>query len=495
MADWSTEEPAGVWSPGLPMALEFTEILGISCPQMTCVASHRGGQLFEYAAATQDSFQVDLHNSCMQTKIHNSSSPIHVFEETAHEFKVDMDMMKMKMHRYPPSIRALGESHAVPGIVSIGPYHHGRDQLKKAEKVKHVAAYHCIRESGRSVQEMYNAVVSVAYDARLLYDEDVMAGIGNSDFLPMMFYDACFLAQYLAWRTGRSKELDPSLRSFFDFNCKGIHRDVMLLENQLPWRVVAAVMSFRPVPLEKLVATWRHYLRDRKVAGSSSTSLDESYEPPHLLGLFRFYVAGSSSINKPPTVAIDSVSISISAIELAEIGITLTANETTDLAHMGLTKRGAFFAELSLAPLSLTDGRASRLINMAALELSTTSNFRHARAEDSAVCSYLRLLAMLVNREEDVHQLRTKGILQGGSGLTNKEALDFFTRLQSRLPHGQCYVHTMIQIENYRLKRRIRIKVYAFVYRNIKTIITVITVTAALTGIFGTLMSLKARLH
>ncbi|CAO2145771.1 unnamed protein product [Urochloa humidicola] len=349
---------------------------------------------------------------------------------------------------------------------------------------------------------MYDAVVSVAYDARRLYDDDVMAGIGDDDFLPMMFYDACFLVQYLVLRTGPSKNMDPSLRSFFDFNSKAIHRDVMLLENQLPWRVVATMMSFRPVPLdlEKLIARWRHYLRDRKgTEQKPSTSLlaldNDGYEPPHLLGLFRYYVVGSSTKLLPTVANKESISISVSAIELAEIGVTLKANETTDLAHMGLNKRGAFFTELSLAPLSLTDGRASRLINMAALELCTTSSFRHARAEDSAVCSYLRLLSMLVNREDDVHELRTKGILQGGSGLTNKEALDFFTKLQSRLPHGPCYVRTMLQIENYRAKRRMRIKVYAFVYRNIKTIVTVITATAALFGIFGTLISLKARLH
>ncbi|CAN6362439.1 unnamed protein product [Urochloa humidicola] len=493
MADWTMEEPAAVWAPGLPMALAFTEIFG-SCPKTS-------GQLFEHAA-TQESFEVDLHNT--QMMVHNNGSPIRVFEEKAHEFKVDMDMMKMRMHRYPPSVQALGESHTVPRLVAIGPYNHGRDQLKKAEKAKHVAAYHCIRESEQSVQEMYDAVVSVAYDTRRLYDDDVMAGISDDDFLPMMFYDACFLVQYLVWRTSGSKNMDPSLRSFFDFNSKLIHRDVMLLENQLPWRVVATVMSFRPVPLEKLIAPWRHYLRDRKVvAEQKPTSLaldDDSYEPPHLLGLFRYYVVGSSSssssITKLPTLAkIASISISVSAIELAEIGITLKANETTDLAHMGLNKRGAFFAELSLAPLSLTDGRASRLINMAALELCTTSEFLHARAEDSAVCSYLRLLSMLVNREDDIHELRKKGILQGGSGLTNKEALDFFTGLQSRLPEGPCYVLTMIQIENYRVKKRMQIKVYAFVYRNIKTILTIITATAALVGIFGTLITLKARLH
>jgi hypothetical protein len=68
------------------------------------------------------------------------------------------------------------------------------------------------------------------------------------------------------------------------------------------------------------------------------------------------------------------MSFSVSAIELAEIGITLTASKTTELVHMCVNKKGNLFAELSLAPLSLDYTRASVLLNMAALELCVTSD-------------------------------------------------------------------------------------------------------------------------
>ena len=42
------------------------------------------------------------------------------------------------------------------------------------------------------------------------------------------------------------------------------------------------------------------------------------------------------------------MSFSVSAIELAEIGITLTASKTTELVYMGVNKKGNLFAELSL---------------------------------------------------------------------------------------------------------------------------------------------------
>jgi hypothetical protein len=180
---------------------------------------------------------------------------------------------------------------------------------------------------------------------------------------------------------------------------------------------------------------------------------------------------------------IKKLSFPVSASELAEMGIDLTAKDTTELAQVGIKKKRCFFAELSLPPLSLTEARASRLVNMAALELCTTTDFLSVKEEDSAVCSYLRLLCMMVQREEDVQELRAKGILQG-AGLTNKETLYFFTRFQG-LPHGLCYARVLYGIDTYRVDRWMSIMVHAFVYRNKKTILTTFSILSLVTSILG----------
>ncbi|KAF8645020.1 hypothetical protein HU200_014146 [Digitaria exilis] len=501
MDNWTMEPP--VWAPAFPVEYQYaaTEIFG-NCLQISGPSSSGGHLLVESAQATHneliepteahDQFEVNLIN--MEAQIHDNT--ICEFEETTQEFQVDMDTMKMKIHRYPASLRGFDEYSSVPRMVAMGPYHHGQvlqDQLKKVEKVKYVAAYHCVIESGHSLQEVYDAVVSAAHVARHLYDNDVMAGIGDDDFLPMMFYDACFLVQYMLWCTPSASEMEGSLRSFFDLNRKVLRHDLMLLENQLPWLVVEAVMRFRHVELVDFIADWRYYLQDRKILGEKPIVLDDSYEPPHLLGLLRFYMVGRSNTNVHTRDKFDSISVSVSAIELAEIGIKLTVKETRELIHMGISRKGILSAELSLAPLSLDDERASFLINMAALELCTTSNFQEAGDEDSAVCSYLLLLSMLVHREEDVQELRTKHLLQGGAGLINKEALGFFTSLQSLPLRGLCYGRVMVEIERYKMERRMRIMVHTFLYRNKGTILAAISVIGVLVSILGTLMSLKSK--
>lgn len=340
---------------------------------------------------------------------------------------------------------------------------------------------------------MYDAVVSVAGEARGLYDKDVMAGISDNDFEPMMFYDACFLVQFMLKIAG--SELNSYLFSYFEGNENDIYRDILLLENQLPWRVVEAVMWFRQVSLPELVNSLKNGLQDRKVPEKKPLDWQEDYKPPHLLGLVRFYIVGRSK-PKPKRKQLphpDSLSISVGAMELAETGITLAANKTSELIDMGIDTKGPFCAELSLAPLSLNDLRSVWLVNMAAFELCTTLEFQADEVEDeaSAVCSYLLLLAMFVDREEDVHQLRTQSVLQGGGGLTNKEALSFFTSLQD-LPLGSGYVRTMLEIENYRNKqRRKRKRSHAFFYKNWEIKATVFSAVAALVGILSTLASLK----
>ncbi|GJN28261.1 hypothetical protein PR202_gb16366 [Eleusine coracana subsp. coracana] len=380
--------------------------------------------------------------------------------------KIDIDMMARKIHRYPARIRALclDERYSTPMVVSIGPYHHGREHLQKAEKVKYVAATNCSRNSGHSVQEMYTEVVQLARRARGLYENDLVAGISDDDFLPMMFFDACFLVQYMLIMsdTDDSVEIDDaSLCSFFDSNDQEICHDIMLLENQLPWPVVQAVMKFVKVPLDRFINSFKGYLQDHKDKLVGKTSSVGNYDPPHLLGLLRFYIVGENRTQPDTKFEISSVSFSISAVELAEIGVTLKPSETTEISHMGFKTTGALFAELSLAPLSLDSERASWLINMAAHELCTTSNFRAAEDEESAVCSYLLLLAMLVDREEDVQELRTKRLLQGGGGLNDREALAFFRSVQS-LRLGSCYVRIMNDIETYRYKRQTRTIVHFF---------------------------------
>jgi hypothetical protein len=108
--------------------------------------------------------------------------------------------------------------------------------------------------------------------------------------------------------------------------------------------------------------------------------------PPHLLGLLRRYKTGKEGI-PPKWPHVSKVSAS-SAVELAEIGIKLTASETALFTDMDVRERGPLCGKLSPAPLSLNNTRSCCLVNMAAFEVATVSSYRD-HPDCTAVCSYL----------------------------------------------------------------------------------------------------------
>ncbi|KAJ1277026.1 hypothetical protein BS78_05G262700 [Paspalum vaginatum] len=420
LSNWTAEEPAAaadVWAPsGLPddPVEQYWPIdIFDSWSIQACVPGSRGAeQLVEgyyyYSAASQHQHDGPSENpaeaiihvqnrhdvkensgkrSGETTKvIVTNDSGIDarsVLEQVRRQFEDDMGRIEEKVHRYPVVLGALDESYTVPRIVAIGPYHHGKPHLMKAEKVKHMAATQCVEDSGRSLEELFGAVVTVAVEeAWSLYDKDTMTEKGiryGDDFWHMMFFDACFLVQYILKQTDSSK---VSFHGFFGTNRMDIFQDITMFENQLPWKVVETVLGLLPVthehnPIKEFIRRYRGYLQDQLNPTEDENPpwlpFDKDYRPPHLLGLLRHYTVGKISDDDVNTTKDESTPlISISAMELAEIGITLRANRTsTDLVRMGLQQEGALGAELSLAPLSLDHNRASYLVNMAAFELCT----------------------------------------------------------------------------------------------------------------------------
>jgi hypothetical protein len=492
-ADWKRGPmETTAWVPGIP--LEMT--IAAPASHGDLVVSSRGQQQLKLVESTDHQY--------------DWSSPIEVFEQATQAFEDEVGEMETKIHLFPASMKDLSAQYAAPKVVSIGPYHHGKSpDFRQMESAKYAAACHFIKDSGRSVEEVYGAVFAVADEARSHYDKDKVQRFGDDDFKPMMFYDGCFLLQYmLSWcghsgddDDGTAVDVDPLLNSVFSSNDRRIFSDIVLLENQLPWVVVEKLMGFMPKPLdmETFLGRVKPSLRSRQDLLFDPPKLDSSYKPPHLLGLLRHYIVGSNHISATQVSEAETeishkakkVSLSVSVIELAEIGIELTATKTkAELQDMGI-KKGIFSGELILAPLSLDDANAGFLVNMAAFELCMTPDFSEADDTLSTVCSYLCLLGMVTDSEEDVQQLRKKHILQGGAGLTNKNVLDLFTSLEKHLRPGNSYFNTIVGIENYKVERRWWIIVYKFVYKNLKTIITVVSAMAGFAGFLGAIKSLK----
>ncbi|CAL5010940.1 unnamed protein product [Urochloa decumbens] len=400
--------------------------------------------------------------------------------------------MDKKIHRFPPSLHGL-KLYSTPKAVSIGPYHRDLIRVKDMQKVKKVAAHHFVKQSGRPFKDIYKDVAEAAGAASDFYASNEVQGMGDDEFANMMFLDGCFLLQYMV-STGFGK-LNPSLMSFFETNQAVISEDIMLLENQLPWVVLTTLREFmnppNPLLVKDFVAKMGRTLQARKDKEDEPFDYG-SYSPPHLLGRLWYYKTTRQSptdeviIDVTDEVIIDvqdgkPMPKSISAIELAEIGIGLKASKTAKFSDMDI-KKVPLFAKIVLAPLLLDQVRSSWLINMVAFEVCMSMGTAGRPDKPSpVVCSYLAILAMLMDREEDVHKLRADHIVQGE--LTNKEMLDFFKTVIKHISGGDPYLHIMEEVEDYKLKWWMWIIVYQFFYKNRKTIAAVLSAVGVLVGI------------
>ncbi|KAJ1267027.1 hypothetical protein BS78_07G025400 [Paspalum vaginatum] len=441
--------------------------------------------------------------------------------KTTARLESDFSMVETKIHRFPAALRGIGGDdgrYISPSVVAIGPYHCAEPHLQKMEEVKLAAAYYLCRNSGCSTLQVYEKVLSVVGAARGCYDADdpLVAGVSDADFAAMMFLDACFLLQYMVSDT---KLLVLQNRMALSTG-PSIQKDIFLLENQIPWLVLDIVTQFMPVDLCQFVDDMRaKFLPGGKEAAEKSCprwqalsgcstapttptagasrgggGVDEQYKPPHLLGLLWFTLVGSMPADMANYKGFPR-SLSSSAVELAEIGVMLTPSKEEWFGDMRV-ERCSLYGELLLSPVFLSDVTACWLVNLAALEASTSGARKESKDSSSSsdgflVSSYLSVLAMLMDRKEDVHELRRRRLLHGA--LSNKQALTFFKGLGQHLRLGGRYANILEEIDSYKRHRSVRITVYKFLYNNYKFIAAFLSVTGVLIGIFKTLLSLKQK--
>ncbi|CAL5009738.1 unnamed protein product [Urochloa decumbens] len=395
-------------------------------------------------------------------------------------------------------------------MVAIGPYHHGRPHLQEMEEVKQAAADRLYGKSGRSVEEVYEKILSVAGDARRCYDDVSVAGLSDAEFATMMFVDASFLVWYLA---AHDDKLFPGLVLSSEPN---IEKDIFILENQIPWLVLRAIMeitnnndvwlgdirSRKEEKKKRWMAQWWRLCFPDPTTGDDdhgrrcedTDSIIQCYTPAHLLGLLRFSLICRMPPEKRESKFTFGASTPLTttcrtAFELAQVGIKLAVSKARWFADMNCVKKPLVFGELSLSPLYLTDVTTCWLVNMAALESVEVSTTQSFDKDGYVISSYLSTLAMLMDREEDVQELRRSDVVK--TNFTNTETLAFFKGLGKHLRQGINYFNTLAEIDRYMRQRPVTIAVHRFLYNYYRYIVAVMSIVSVVVGIFKALYSLK----
>ncbi|KAL5574268.1 hypothetical protein UlMin_023865 [Ulmus minor] len=322
------------------------------------------------------------------------------------------------IHKVHPSLRAVNEKEYEPSLVSIGPYHHGSQNLQEMEKYK-VRMWHLLLvRTKKSLENYMELMRGIKEEALRYYASDIT--MDGDKFVEMMIVDGCFILEFL--RTVREK---PN-RDKFIFNMNllmpDIFRDLVLFENQLPLSVLSKLFeltkaetgTFAQLINEFVKHFCVHYIGEKE---EPSLDTDEINNSQHLLHLVYLACNRSSAREKKEEYTIYDVGALTkigterniqfikSATTLEEFGVVFKkAEKGAKLRDITFTKNGGV---LKIPQLMIRDRTETIFRNLVAYE---------KYIENSDFTDYLFFMDCLINSPKDVELLRHRGIIENMLG-------------------------------------------------------------------------------
>ncbi|KAI7996769.1 UPF0481 protein [Camellia lanceoleosa] len=422
----------------------------------------------------------------------------------------ESSMPKHKIQKVPQMLLQVGTESTKkcyePQLVSIGPYHHENTNLKPFEKFKFQFTKEYVNSCGSySINDLYDKVADVAIEARNCYAEGTnIDDTNDTDFTRMMFLDGCFILQYIHYMTHKNEQAKMKMKNH---DKAFVERDLFLLENQLPFKVLRALMTMnsefageeglklinkfiqdtRPGPplpsfwesVENCITnitcrlpTQKNITNRRKEESKKSNS--QLVEPAHLLELMHRQLIGTSGTENGRGG--NNWYSYRSVQELKTAGIKFRPNKmgtcVTDVRYEPLIIR----AILRLPPMKIDDSTQSLLLNLAAYEMCPDS------PDDFGVTSYIWFMDTLIDHADDVKELRKKGILLNYLG-SDEEVAGLFNEIAKNLvPNSQAYVDVQDQIEKH-YKNKVRLWMTEWLHTHFDTPWTTLAFLGAILAI------------
>ncbi|XP_071725042.1 UPF0481 protein At3g47200-like [Rutidosis leptorrhynchoides] len=328
--------------------------------------------------------------------------------------------------RVPQSLIEINEKAYQPHIVSIGPYHHGKEHLRMIEEHKGRLVGNLLDRSrkvhggGVSLEMLIVAVAGMEGRIRQCYSESIDK-FNSHELIQMMVLDGCFVIE-LFCVVGK---LVPGFSLYDDdpiFNMEWVFfylvRDLLRLENQIPFFVLETLFELvcpskgaETAPsLVSLALLYFNY-------ASQILQRNKNLDPKHLLDLFRLSLLPettrpSNNVNKKIPNHQQLIQ-SAKNLQLAGVGFKSIKFKTKSLLDIKFTN-----GMLEIPSLTIDDFTTSVFLNCVAFEQCYQYCSKH-------VTSYAVFMGCLINTPTDAGLLCERKIIENYFG-TNEEVARFF---------------------------------------------------------------------
>ncbi|KAJ6300615.1 hypothetical protein OIU76_021418 [Salix suchowensis] len=347
-----------------------------------------------------------------------------------------------------------------PMVVSIGPYYRGKhEDFQEMEKSKVNMVRTFVQQSMRHIDEFYKTVVDVAEEARRCYVEDGSVELDDmTEFTKMMFLDGCFVIQFMHCLLDDHENLKMTSHV-----AALVARDILLLENQLPFLVLRRLMNLRfgddvgmklikdfikhiramPRPRDSCRKKISKFFRKTIFLGASNTpkdtAMEEYYGASHLLELFHMHFLDK---NAPVDSSKTCLYRYHPAMELRRVGIHFNPSKTSKFTDVQF-KPTWLAGRLQIPPLTIDDSTKSLLLNLVAYEACLGDN------DKLWVTSYICFMDSLIDQPEDVRELRSQGILLVTLGSEDEVAKLFNEVANYLVPNPRAFNKVKKDIESH----------------------------------------------
>ncbi|KAF8364770.1 hypothetical protein HHK36_033256 [Tetracentron sinense] len=322
------------------------------------------------------------------------------------------------IHKVPKKLHNLNDAAYTPQVISIGPFHHGQEslQIMQEHKWRYMDALIDLYPQ-IDLEGCVKALRGLEERARQCYAEPIK--LGSDEFVEMMLLDGffillLFLQEY--YIDLLEDTIDPVYDTTWMFSA--IMRDMILLENQIPFFVLEQLFLLSVVPnqddpcpslLELTLVFFKYLLKIDEIPETISTS-----QVQHLLDFIRSCLLPSSITVLPDGDR--SCDVTRSATELHEAGVKFRMGESNCLLDISF-RNGV----LEIPSLKIEDWTESIFRNLIALE-------QCQKLPNSGITSYASLLDSLINTPKDVSLLIHYGIIENWLG-DDEEVSHLFNNL------------------------------------------------------------------
>ncbi|KAL3829299.1 hypothetical protein ACJIZ3_018101 [Penstemon smallii] len=314
------------------------------------------------------------------------------------------------IYRVHSHLRNVNDKAYEPEIISIGPYHCGKNNLKMLEEHKLRYLHLLLQSKKKNVQDFISVIAQLEQEARKCYAEPI--SLNATKFTEMLVLDGIFIIELVRKcnMIHLREKNDPIFH--MDWIMNSLQRDLMLFENQIPFFILLELFDLVEVPghhnrLMYLFSYFFNNIYPGKVNRDSSKL--SPHKIKHLLDLVHFDWFPSSdllSFGEDTKDVRKRWRFINSATGLREANVKFKRNEEVTTLFKVEFKNGTML----LAPMTIEDRTESFLRNLIAYE----QYFQDTQS--SFVTDYVKFLDCLIDSSRDVEILSRFGIIENWLG-------------------------------------------------------------------------------